>query len=58
MENKEVKTSFFIEESVLMKVKQKALDEKTTLKEVMNRYIIEGLERDEKDKEQTKLEIE
>lgn len=57
MEEKEVKTSFYIDESVLFRVKQKALYEKTTLKEVLNRYIIEGLERDEKDKEQTKLDV-
>ena len=51
----EVKTSFYIRKDILQAVKQKALDEETSLKEIMNRYIIEGLKRDEEDPEQKKL---
>ena len=52
---KEVKTSFYIPEETLNKLKHKALDEKTTLKAILNRYVLEGLERDEEDHEQKKL---
>lgn len=53
----EVKTSFYIRKDILQAVKQRALDEETSLKEIMNRYIIEGLKRDEEDHEQKKLEM-
>ena len=58
MENEvnEVKTSFFIKKDVLKAIKQKALDEETSIKEIINRYLIEGLERDEKNKDQTTLD--
>lgn len=52
---KEVRTSFYLPENVLFEVKEKALKEKTSMKEIMNRYIIDGLNRD---KNQSKLEVE
>lgn len=51
----EKRISFFIKKDVLKSLKQKALDEETSLKEVINRYIEEGLKRDEEDHEQKKL---
>ncbi len=54
----EVKTSFYIRKDILQAVKKRAIDEDTSLKELMNRYIIEGLKRDEENPEQTKLEFE
>ena len=53
----EVKTSFYIRKDILQAVKQRALDEETSLKEIMNRYIIEGLKRDEEDHEQKKIDV-
>ena len=53
----EVKTSFYIRKDILQAAKQRALDEETSLKEILTRYIIEGLKRDEEDHEQTKLEL-
>ena len=53
----EVKTSFYIRKDILQAAKQRALDEETSLKEILTRYIIEGLKRDEEDHEQKKLEI-
>lgn len=53
----EVKTSFYIRKDILQAVKRRALDEETSLKEIMTRYIIEGLKRDEEDHEQKKLEM-
>lgn len=52
---KEVRTSFYLPENVLFEVKERALKEKTSMKEIMNRYIIDGLNRD---KNQSKLEVE
>ena len=52
---KEVKTSFYLPEDILFEVKEKALKEKTSMKEILNRYIIDGLKREEN---QSKLEIE
>ena len=51
---KEVKTSFLIPEEVLFEVKEQALKQRTTQKDLLNRYILEGLA---KDKNQTKLEL-
>ena len=53
----EVKTSFYIRKDILQAVKRRALDEETSLKEIMTRYIIEGLKRDEEDHEQEKLDL-
>ena len=53
----EVKTSFFIRKDIHQAVKQRALDEETSIKEIMTRYIIEGLKRDEEDPKQKKLDI-
>ena len=53
----EVKTSFYIRKDILHAVKRKALDEETSLKEILTRYIIEGLKRDEEDHEQKKLDV-
>ena len=52
---KEVKTSFYLPKSVLVEVKKRAVDEDTTLKAIMTRYVLDGLARD---KNQSKLEIE
>ena len=53
----EVKTSFYIRKDILQAAKQRALDEETSLKEILTRYIIEGLKRDEEDHEQKKLDV-
>lgn len=53
----EVKTSFYIRKDILQAAKRRALDEETSLKEILTRYIIEGLKRDEEDHEQKKLEM-
>ena len=53
----EVKTSFYIRKDILQAAKQRAFDEETSLKEILTRYIIEGLKRDEEDHEQKKLDV-
>ncbi len=45
---KEVKTSFYIRKEILKAAKHKALDEEISLKDLVTRYIIEGLKRDGK----------
>ncbi len=44
----EVKTSFYMRKEIIKALKHKAVDDDSSLKELMTRYAIEGLRRDGK----------